>query len=49
MKSTLRRYIAELSGFTLMRAAAIIDIGALLAIIALITYNAWPALSWEFE
>ena len=48
MKSTLRRYFAEFSGFTLMRAAALIDIGALLAIVALITYNAWPALSWTF-
>ena len=48
MKSKLSRTLAELSGFSLMRAAAVINIGALLAIIVLITYNAWPALTWEF-
>ena len=48
LKSAGLRRSFEFSGFTLMRAAVVIDIAALFGIIALIIANAWPALSWEF-
>ncbi|BBF24079.1 phosphate ABC transporter permease PstA [Sutterella megalosphaeroides] len=42
------RTITERMGFGFMRAAAIINIGSLLAIIGLIVVEALPGLSWEF-
>lgn len=42
------RSITERMGFGFMRAAAIINIGSLLAIIGLIVVEALPGLSWEF-
>lgn len=48
LKSAGLRRSFEFSGFTLMRAAVVVDIAALFGIIALIIANAWPALSWEF-
>lgn len=42
------RSITEHMGFGFMRAAAIINIGSLLAIIGLIVVEALPGLSWEF-
>ena len=48
MKSRFRRRLAEASGFTLMRAAVILNILALAGIVGLIVVNAWPAMSWAF-
>lgn len=42
------RSITERMGFGFMRAAVIINIGSLLAIIGLIVVEALPGLSWEF-
>ena len=42
------RTITERMGFGFMRAATIINIGSLLAIIGLIVVEALPGLSWEF-
>lgn len=42
------RTITERMGFGFMRAAAIINIGSLLAIIGMIVVEALPGLSWEF-
>lgn len=47
-KSAGIRRLWQFSGFTLMRAAVLIDAAALFGIIGLIIVNAWPALSWEF-
>ena len=44
----MSRTITERMGFGFMRAAAIINIGSLLAIIGLIVVEALPGLSWEF-
>ena len=45
MKSAALRRFYEATGFTVMRAAVLINIAALLGIIGLIVVNAWPALS----
>ena len=48
MKSAALRRFYEATGFTVMRAAVLINIAALLGIIGLIVVNAWPAMTWEF-
>ena len=48
MKSAALRRFYEATGFTVMRAAVLINIAALLGIIGLIVVNAWPAMTWVF-
>lgn len=48
MKSAALRRFYEATGFTVMRAAVLINNAALLGIIGLIVVNAWPAMTWEF-
>ena len=47
-KNNGARFFTQKCGFGFMRLAAIINIGALLAILGLIFVESMPALSWEF-
>lgn len=45
--SVARRRAAEFAGFSALRLAVLAAIGSLVAITLLVTWHAWPALSWE--
>ena len=47
-KQNSGRFFTQKCGFGFMRVAAIINIGALFAILGLIFVESLPALSWEF-
>ena len=47
-RSSNGRYVAEFIGLNLMRAATLITVGAIVAILFYLIDNALPALSWEF-